>query len=263
LSSSATIWRGVSVSSGGRSGAGAVTSGQLLERQPVVGVDAQLGGDAHRFDGDLACRERGVAQQGARGGERAQTFIPYWQFPELAGGTSFALRTAVAPELVTPALARAVKDVDPEVPVARLVPMSQLVFDSIEEPRFLARITALFAALAMLLAALGVYGVTSYAVTQRLPEIGVRLALGARRRDVFRLVFGSGLRLAAFGVAFGSGAALLLGPALRTLLFEVAPADPLTFAFTAAGLLLVAAMATLIPARRATRVDPVTALREN
>jgi ABC-type lipoprotein release transport system permease subunit len=102
----------------------------------------------------------------------------------------------------------------------------------------------------------------SMAVAQRLPELGVRLALGARPADVFRLVFTDGLRLAALGLAAGAGAAVLLAPALDAVLFEVAPRDPGTLAATAALLLVVAAAATFLPARRATAVDPVQTLRE-
>jgi putative ABC transport system permease protein len=103
--------------------------------------------------------------------------------------------------------------------------------------------------------------VTSYAVTQRVPEIGVRLALGARPRDVFARVLGDGLRLTAIGVVIGGAGALFLAPLLATLLFGVGPADVVTFAVTVAGLLVIAAVATFLPARRATRIDPATALR--
>jgi putative ABC transport system permease protein len=202
-----------------------------------------------------------VKQRGARGGDRIQTFLPYWQFPELAGGTNVVLKAATAPDAIGPALARAVREIDPEAPIARLAPMSARIDASIDEPRFLARITAAFGALALVLAAVGVYGVMSYAVMQRLPEMGVRLALGARRADIFRLVFADGLRLAAIGLAAGTLAALLLGPAIDAVLFGVPARDPWTFAATMALLLAVAGLATLVPARRATAVDPVATLR--
>jgi ABC-type antimicrobial peptide transport system permease subunit len=190
-----------------------------------------------------------------------QTFVPYWQLPELDGGTTVVLRTAVGPESVAASLGRAVRDVDPELPVSGVASMADRVSGSIDEPRFLALITGAFACLAALLAAVGVYGVMSYAVTQRLPEMGVRLALGARRADVFGLVFGDGLRLTSVGLALGGAAALLLAPAMTAVLFGVAPADVTTFLITGGGLLAVASIATIIPARRATRADPAVALR--
>jgi ABC-type antimicrobial peptide transport system permease subunit len=203
-----------------------------------------------------------VKQRGARGGDRVQTFIPYWHLPELGGGTTVVLQTTGTPASIVPALARAVRDVDPDAPITRAAPMAARVAGSVEEPRFLARMTGVFAVAALLLAAIGVYGVMSMTVAQRLPELGVRLALGARPADVFRLVFTDGLRLAALGLAAGAGAAVLLAPALDAVLFEVAPRDPWTIAATAALLLVVAAAATFLPARRATAVDPVQTLRE-
>ena len=202
-----------------------------------------------------------VKQRGARGAPRVQSFLPYWHFPELAGGTNVVLRASVPPETLVASLGRAVREVDAELPVSQVTPMASLVSASIDQPRFLALITGIFAALAVLLAAVGVYGVMSYSVTSRLPEIGVRLALGARRADVFGLVFAAGLRLAALGLAIGGAVAVLIAPTMSTVLFGVGPADPLTFVLTAGGLLLVASVATLLPARRATRVDPAVTLR--
>jgi putative ABC transport system permease protein len=139
--------------------------------------------------------------------------------------------------------------------------MTRLVAESISQPRFFALLVAIFAALAMTLAAVGIYGVMSYAVAQRTSEIGVRMALGAARRDVFQLVVGDGLRLAVLGVAIGLAGALLIARSLTTLLFGIRPGDPLTFVSTAGLLLAVAALASFIPALRAARVDPMVALR--
>jgi len=202
-----------------------------------------------------------VKQQGARGATRLQTFAPYWQVPELRGGLNIVLETATAPEGLIQPLRVAVREIDPDIPVTGAAPMTDLVAQSIEEPRFLAFIVGLFAMLAVVVAAVGIYGLMSYQVTERRTEMGVRLALGASRMEIFRLVLKDGLTLAALGVVLGVLAALALTPALGALLFGVPATDPWTFAATVVGVLVVAAVASLIPARRATRVQPVEALR--
>jgi putative ABC transport system permease protein len=200
-----------------------------------------------------------VKQQGARPAPRAQTFIPYWHLPE--PGITVVLKTASQPETLTMPLRQAVRAVDPDIPVTNIAAMTSLVSESIEEPRFLAMLVGLFAGLALLLAAIGIYGVLSYAVSQRAAEIGVRLALGAGRRDVFSLIVADGFRLAVIGVAIGVIVSFFVAPGLSTLLFHVKPIDPVTFVLVVATILAVAVCASVIPARRATRVDPLTALR--
>jgi putative ABC transport system permease protein len=200
-----------------------------------------------------------VKQEGARPAPRAQTFIPYWHLPEV--GIVVVLKTAAQPETLVTPLRQAVRAVDPDIPVTNIAPMTTLVSDSIEEPRFLAVLVGLFAGLALVLAAIGIYGVLSYAVSQRSSEIGVRLALGAGRRDVFALIVADGFRLAAIGVAIGVTVSFLVAPWLSTLLFNVTPIDPMTFLLVVATILGVASCASIIPARRATRVDPLAALR--
>jgi putative ABC transport system permease protein len=122
-------------------------------------------------------------------------------------------------------------------------------------------LVGMFAALALLLAAIGVYGVLAYLVTQRTREIGVRIALGARPASVLRLVVGHSLRLSSIGVALGVLGALMIGPAIESQLYGVKPRDPATLVVVALSLLVIAILASYIPARRATRVDPLTALR--
>jgi ABC-type antimicrobial peptide transport system permease subunit len=122
-------------------------------------------------------------------------------------------------------------------------------------------LVGVFAGLALVLAAIGIYGVLSYAVSQRISEIGVRLALGAGRRDVFSLIVNDGLRLTLAGIVIGVVTSLLVAPALSTLLFGVKPIDPLTFVMVVVAILGVAACASIIPARRGMRVDPLAALR--
>ncbi len=200
--------------------------------------------------------------RGARGEARAEMYLPYWQFPE--PGTNIVLRSSTGPDSVeslTSSLRAAVKSIDPDMPVSNIAPMKRIVENSIAQPRLLAVLVSVFAALAMTLAAIGIYGTMSYSVAQRTAEIGVRMALGATPQDVFGLVARDGLLLAGAGIAIGATAAVLMGRSLATLLYAVTPGDPLTFAATVAVSLAAALAATVLPARRATRVDPLVALR--
>jgi putative ABC transport system permease protein len=202
-----------------------------------------------------------VKQGGPRSEPRLQTFIPYWQMPAEAGFTNVVLKTTGNPAVLANPLRQAVREIDSDLPVASVSPMTERVADSIAEPRFLAIIVGVFGTLAALLAALGVYGVITFAVRQRTAEIGVRLALGAGRADILRMVVVDGLRLAGLGLVAGGAAAFYLTPLLGQVLFGVSPADPVTFLTTAAALLAATVLATLVPARRATRIDPALALR--
>jgi putative ABC transport system permease protein len=142
--------------------------------------------------------------------------------------------------------------------------MQHIVSESMSPQRLPMILLSVFAALALLLASVGLYGVISYAVTQRTHEIGIRMALGAEKKDVFRLVVGGGLRLAITGVAIGGIAALILTrvlPSFSHLLYGVRASDPITFAAVSAMLIVVALLACYIPARRAVKVDPLISLR--
>jgi putative ABC transport system permease protein len=200
-----------------------------------------------------------VRVRGARTPSTVETYIPYWHNPE--PGTNVVLKTAGDPAALAEPLRRAVKDVDGQVAVAGVASMQQTIADSNGSPRLIATLVAIFAGLALVLAAVGIYGVMSYAVSQRTKEIGVRLALGAAERQIFTLVVGESLRLAAAGLAIGLVLALAVGRALKTLLFGVGSADPVTFAATAMLLAGVACVAAFVPARRAMRVEPMMALR--
>jgi predicted permease len=200
-----------------------------------------------------------VRMRGARGAARTEMYLPYWQLPE--PGINIVLKAAGDPHLLAGPLRQAVRDVDSDLPVASVAPMADVVSSSMAEPRFLALLVGAFATLALLLAGVGIYGVMSYAVAQRRAEIGVRMALGADPSDVFRLVVGDGVRVAGIGAMFGLLAALGLSRTIGSLLFGVEPQDPLTFGAMTAVLMAVAALASLIPAVRAMRVDPMVALR--
>jgi putative ABC transport system permease protein len=150
---------------------------------------------------------------------------------------------------------------DGQIPVSDVHAMDDLIAVSLAQQRFNMLLLGLFAALALILAAVGIYGAIAYAVNQRRHEIGIRIALGARRSDVLRLVLGDGAKIALFGITFGIAGALVLTRLMASLLFEVKPTDPATFAGVAILLALVALAACCIPARRAMRVDPMVALR--
>jgi putative ABC transport system permease protein len=197
--------------------------------------------------------------RGAAGSPRVETFVPYWQYTE--PGMFAILKTRSAPSTLAAPLRQAIASIDRDVPVSGVTTLSAMVSDSIGQPRFFALLAAGFAGLALVLAAIGIYGVMAYAVAQRTAEIGVRIALGAKPSEVFRLILRDGMKVTGTGVLLGIGGSMLVGRGLSTLLFGVAPWDPATLAGTALMLLGVAALACCVPARRATRVDPLRALR--
>jgi len=150
---------------------------------------------------------------------------------------------------------------DKQVPIASVATLEQAVSDSLRRPRFLLALLGAFAAMAALLATVGLFGVLSYAVGQRVPELGLRLAIGASPADLLKLVLGDGLRLAGLGLGAGLAGALLLSRFLTSLLFEVSPRDPMALALTAVLVGAVSLVAAAWPALRASQVDPARALR--
>jgi len=186
----------------------------------------------------------------------------YWPYPELAyNGMSILVRTQVAPLSILPTVREIVSGLDKNLPIANVATMDQMISDSVSRSRFMMFLLAVFAAVALVLSSIGIYGVMSYAVAQRTNEIGIRMALGAQRSHVLRLILGQGSRLILSGIVIGVSVALVLTRLMSTLLFGVGARDPLTFAGVALLLALVALAACYFPARRAMKVDPMIALR--
>jgi putative ABC transport system permease protein len=205
----------------------------------------------------------GDVLQGLDTDAKAEMYLPYRQADTVLPvfQLSVVLRTSGDPRLQAAALRSAVREIDPNQPVVKIRTMEENMATSVTEPRFRTWLIGIFAALALVLAAVGIYGVMSYSVNQRTNEMGIRVTLGAQPNDVFRIVVGEGLRLALIGVGVGLIGALAATRVLRTFLYGVSAIDPVTFAITAALLILVAVAACYFPARRATRVDPMVALR--
>src|SRR5882757_7647935 len=194
---------------------------------------------------------------------QAEMYLPYRQADQVLPvfQLSIVLRTATDPLLQAAALRSALGEIDPNQPLVRVRTMEENMAATVAQPRFRTWLIGIFAALALVLAGVGVYGVMSYTVTQRTSEIGIRVTLGAQPQDVFRIVVGEGLRVALAGVGVGIVAALALTRLLQSFLYGVSAYDPLTFGGVALILTFVAVAASFFPARRATHVDPMVALR--
>jgi len=186
-------------------------------------------------------------------------YIPYWQRPRL--GASLLVRTAMDPRSIANTLRAAVWEIDGEVTVPEVRTLEEVLSRSVGQRRFQMLLVVLFALAALALAAFGTYGVLSYAVTRRTGEMGIRMALGAQQSDVLGMVLRQGMMPVLAGLAAGAASAIVFGRYLESLLFHVSPRDPLAFAVSGAVLLFVSVAACLVPARRATRVSPIDALR--
>jgi predicted permease len=193
-----------------------------------------------------------------------EMYVPFTQKPWSSMTTPhIALRTKSDPVAMAESVRRAIYSIDPELPLANVATLQTMVNESMAQPRFAMLSLGAFGALALLLASIGMFGVISYSVSQRTREIGVRMALGARRATVLSMVLAQGLRLAAVGIAIGVAAALGVTRLMERFLYGVRPSDPLTYVAVSALLALVVAISTLIPARRAAAIDPMLALRQD
>jgi putative ABC transport system permease protein len=188
--------------------------------------------------------------------------MAYWPQPELVySSMTLVIRTLGEPTNIAPAARNVIHNLDPDQPIGDVTTMEQLLSKSIARSRFNTTLLSVFSIVALVMAAVGIYGVMSYSVVQRTHEIGLRMALGAQQRDVLKLVVKQGLALGLIGVAAGLLVAFGLSRIMSSLLFEVTATDPRTFVGVAVGLFVVTLVACYLPARRATKVDPLVALR--
>ena len=222
---------------------------EALGKRLITGIDGGL----YEIVGIVG----GIRHQSLDSQPSAALYFP----TRTSGRMNLVLRTNGDPLSIVGAVRKEVQSIDPEQPIAAVRPMAEWVNSSVAEPRYRTTLLSLFAALAMVLAATGIYGVMSYSVTQRTHEIGVRMALGARSFDVLKLVVRQGMVLVVIGVALGLAGAFALTRVMSSLLFGITTKDPITFAAVAALLTFVAFIACYVPARRATKVDPLVALR--
>jgi putative ABC transport system permease protein len=231
---------------------------RFFPKQDPIGKHLQIP-DATRPSREIVGVVGGVRDTGIDQQPRPTIYFPSLQSPDQT--MSLVLRTTLPPSAVLPAIKNAIWSVDRNQPVFAVRSMDEIISGIVSAQRLAFLLLGVFAFLALALAAIGIYGVTSYLVSERTHEIGVRIALGAQRNDVSRLVLGHGARLAGIGVIGGVVAAFALTRLLSSLLFGVSATDPLIFVVVAILLTLVALAACYIPARRAMRVDPVVALR--
>jgi putative ABC transport system permease protein len=201
-----------------------------------------------------------AVRNGGPRGDFPEIDVPFAQSPW--PGTVMAVRTTIDPEGATKALASAVQSLDPNLPIAEVKTMDQMVHESLAGDRFQALLFGGFAAVALVLAALGIYGVMSFTVAQRTHEIGLRMALGAGREQVVRQILREGMVTAVIGVVLGTVGAYLVGRAMQGMWFGVGIVDPAAFSVVAGLLLSSAILACLVPARRAASIDPMVALRQ-
>jgi ABC-type antimicrobial peptide transport system permease subunit len=193
--------------------------------------------------------------------EQPGLYSPYSQAAPWKRWTSLVVRTQSDPGSIAGAVKQQVWKIDSQLPLTRVETMDEVAAGSFAARRFNMLLLVIFAGLALVLASVGIYGVMSYAVTQRTQEIGIRMALGARAIDVLALIIRNGMSLILIGVVIGLAGSLALTRLLATMLFGVTPTDTLTFVTVSAVLIFVALLACYIPARRATKVDPLVALR--
>src|SRR6185437_3195287 len=188
-------------------------------------------------------------------------YSPYWQAKDGLGRATFAVRTQMSRATIVPQMKRALESIDPNLPLLDIRTQNEQIAATMQQERVFADLTAAFGVLALVLAAIGIYGILAYSVSRKTNEIGIRMALGARSGQVMRIVLGEAAWMTGIGIAAGLGGALALGRVVASLLYGLKPWDPLTLTSAAAVLVLVSIAASWIPARRAAAIDPMKALR--
>jgi predicted permease len=196
-----------------------------------------------------------------RNAPRPTVYVPFDQTPWLPWETHFEVRTVGDPLALVPSVRRVVRDLDPNLPLADVKTQTEQIAETLVQERLFARLSSFFGGLAVLLACVGLYGLMAYAVTRRTGEMGIRMALGAQRRDILRMIMRETLVIVVLGVAIGIPAALAATRFVRSMLYGLKTTDPLTTAVSALVMMFVALLAGYLPARRATKVDPMVALR--
>jgi putative ABC transport system permease protein len=232
---------------------------KMWPNESAIGKRIQFGGDDRWWT--IVGVVRGTKHFALNESQLLQAYIPHAQRPQIF--TTVALRGTGDPLLLTKSIREAIWRVDRDQPVWGVRSMDQLLDSAVGSPKLIVRLTAGFAVVALLLGAIGIYGMLSYTMSQRAHEVGIRIALGAESRQVVRMVVGEGMRIVGLGVAIGLVGSFGATRLLRSQLFGVGPTDALTFIVVTVLLALVAMLACLLPARRASRVDPMVALRSD
>lgn len=235
---------------------------RYFPNEDPIGMRLKTGGCTTDCDWTIIVGVVGDVKNGGLSAEDdSAMYCPFTQEPVNIRMMHLVLRTEGDPTNLVATVRRQVNTIDPALALADIKTMDQLMSESLGQSRYRGVLLGIFAMVALILAAIGIYGVIAYAVSQRTREIGIRIALGARRRDIFRMVVGHGMMLSLIGVTIGVGASLMLMRFLSSLLYGVSSTDPTTFTSVVILLITVALLACSIPARRATRVDPMNTLR--
>jgi putative ABC transport system permease protein len=232
--------------------------GQDVPGQDVLGKRLQLMGDLQP-NREIVGIVGNISHTALSDPQQPEMYVAYAQYAPPT--MNLVVRAAANPDSLAASLLQTVRGLDRDETISAIRSMDNVVDSSVSQPRFSSTLLSLFAALALVLASVGLYGVMAYSVSQRTNEIGIRIALGAKQTDVLKMIVVQGMTLALMGVAIGLAGALAIGHFLATMLYQVKPTDPLTLVFMSIALIGVSLLANYIPARRAAKVDPMVALR--